>query len=73
MSFRSDSGELRQLIKKHMDAGHGRQSLELATKEFQSIQEARAITAPEPKPSRRHGRTFLISALFGAIWQDTRR
>ena len=28
---------------------------------------------PAPRPKRHYGRTFLISALFGAIWQGTRR
>lgn len=49
-------------------------------KEVNSVDEERAIeeleqrkTKPTSPLKRHHGRTFLISALFGAIWQGTRR
>lgn len=69
MNFWKDVRDLREAIKTNVDAGRGNRSLIEAVEQIKD-----KPSAPPPiKPKRRHLRTFVISALFGAIWQGTRR
>jgi hypothetical protein len=73
MGFFNDTKEVRRLIQKNLDAGHGSQSLQKAVDEQKVLQAARAEELPKPKPHRLHGRTALISFLFGIFWSGSRR
>lgn len=69
MSFWKDVRDLRNATKANVDAGRGNRSL------IEAVEQMKERPAPQPplQPKRRHLRTFLISGLFGAIWQGTRR
>lgn len=69
MSFWKDVRDLREAIKTNVDAGRGNRSLIEAVEQM----EEHPPTPPPVTTKRRHLRTFGISALFGAIWQSTRR
>jgi hypothetical protein len=69
MSFWKDVRDLRDATKANVDAGRGNRSLIEAVEQMKDHPAPR----PTPQPKRRHLRTFLISGLFGAIWQGTRR
>ena len=68
MAFWKDVGDLRRTTKAKVDAGRGSRSLIEAVEELKNDP-----LPPPPKKKARHGRTFLISAIFGAILQGTRR
>ena len=67
MSFFKDVGELRAAIKANVKAGKGNRSL------IEAVEAMKQEKQKKPVTPKRHGRTFLISALFGAFWQGTRR
>lgn len=69
MSFWKDTRDLRDAIKANVDAGRGNRSLTEAVEQMKE----RSLTPPPTTTKRRHLRTFGIFALFGAIWQSTRR
>lgn len=69
MSFWQDVRDLREAVKANVNAGRGNRSLIEAVEQMKD----RPPTPPPAKPKRRYLRTFAISALFGAIWQSTRR
>ena len=69
MSFWKDVRDLRNATKANIDAGRGNRSLIEAVEQLQD----RPVSPPPTTTKRRHLRTFLISGLFGAIWQGTRR
>lgn len=68
MAFWKDVADLRRATKANVDAGKGSRSL------IEAVEGLKVNPPPSPaKRQTRHGRTFMISALFGAIWQGTRR
>lgn len=69
MSFWKDVKDLRDAMKANLDAGRGNRSLIEAVEQMKD----RPPAPPTVKPKRCYLRTFAISALFGAIWQSTRR
>lgn len=71
MSFWKDVRDLREAIKTNVDAGRGNRSLIEAVEQMKERPPTPPPTTPTTK--RSHLRTFGISALFGAIWQSTRR
>jgi hypothetical protein len=73
MSFREGGKELQRLIQKYRDAGHGKASGKMALEEYKGILIARSREPVKPKPNRHYVRTGLISFVFGAIWQGSRR
>lgn len=68
MGFFNDVSDLRRAIKTKVDEGRGSRSLIEALDEQQT-----GSQPPASKPKRSHGKTFLLSALAGALWQGTRR
>lgn len=68
MGFWQDTRDLKVAIQKNVENGRGTRSLIEAVEQMETD-----VPQPSAKPTRRHGRTFVLSALFGAIWQSTRR
>lgn len=70
MSFWKDVRDLRDATRANVKAGRGNRSL------IEAVEQMRDQPTPDPASpprKRRHLRTFVISALFGAFWQGTRR
>jgi len=69
MTFWRDVAELRTAIKEKVEQGHGQASLTEAMAE----QGKRAPREPLARTRPSHGKTFFLAALFGALWQSSRR
>ena len=72
MSFWKDVRDLRDATKANVDAGRGNRSLIEAVEQTRD-RAATVSVPPTARRKRRNLRTFVVSALFGAIWQGTRR
>lgn len=68
MGFWQDTRDLKVAIQKNVENGRGTRSLIEAVEQMETDAPRKSA-----KPTHRHGRTFLLSALFGAVWQATRR
>ena len=64
--FIQETLELNRALKANVKNGRGNRSL------IEAVQ-MQAVQIDEPKKKPNHARTFFISALFGALWQSTRR
>ena len=69
MSFWRDVAELRVAIKEKVEQGHGKASLREAVAE--QGKRAPRVQSARKRPS--HAKTFFLAALFGALWQSSRR
>lgn len=69
MGFWRDVAELRAAIKAKIEQGHGRTSLSEAVAE----QGKRALRERSTRKRPSHAKTFFLAALFGALWQRSRR
>ena len=67
MGFFKDVSDLRAAIKANVEAGRGKRSLVEAVEQM-----TEQPKREPPKPTRKLGRTFLLSALVGAMWQGSR-
>lgn len=68
MGFFKDVGELRAAIRTNVANGRGSRSLVEAVEQV-----AQRPAEPARVRKRSLKRTFFLSALFGAIWESTRR
>jgi hypothetical protein len=68
MGFFSDVAEMKKAIEANLAKGHGNRSLAMASEELRQRKKMAL-----PKPKTHHTRTFLLSALAGALWQASRR
>ena len=73
MSYANEVNELHRLVKENMKAGHGRQSLAKAKEQLIASQASRPVKTEDTRVKRHHGRTFIVSFLFGALWSGSRR
>lgn len=68
MGFWQDTRDLKAAIQKNVEKGRGSRSLIEAVEGMETDLPLKA-----PKPTSRHGRTFIMSALLGAIWRANGR
>lgn len=68
MGFWKDVADLRAATKANVKAGRGSRSM------IEAVEQLKQAPKVQPIKRDRHlKRTFVLSALFGAIWQSTRR
>lgn len=67
MGFWRDVRELRDATQANLKAGRGSRSL------VEAVQERSVAAKPPARKEKSHRKTFLISFLFGVLWQSTRR